>query len=233
MWIAFLLDACVILLVVIMIVFGMKKGFFASLIGLISSLLSVFAAALLTGPVSTFVYENAVHGMLQSNVAGYIESNVTLPAGAAVSQFIDAMVEALRGMSIPFINLGQVTAEDLGVNAASMEEVATNLVNNVIGPQVQALLNIVVFVVLFLILGILVRVVAKALSRTLNMLPLVGTANRLLGGVLGACKGIILCYLLVTVLKLLMNYFGTGFPITPATMELSKLAGFLYRYTIL
>ena len=26
MWIAFLLDACVILLVVIMIVFGMKKG---------------------------------------------------------------------------------------------------------------------------------------------------------------------------------------------------------------
>lgn len=233
MWIPFLLDACVILIVVAMIVLGMKKGFFASLIGLVSSLLSVFAAALLTSPVTGFLYENAVRGMLQGNVSGFLENNVTLPAGAAISQFVEAMAEALHGMSIPFINLQSVTAADLGVDAKSMEEVAGNLVDNVVGPQVQALLNIVVFVVLFLVLCIVVRFVAKVLSKTLNMLPLVGTANRLLGGVLGACKGVILCYLLVTVLKLLMNYFGTGFPVTPAAMELSKLAGFLYRYTIL
>lgn len=232
MWISLLMDGCVIALVVVMLVFGMKKGFFASLIGLISSLLSVVAAAFLTSPVTGFIYDAMVHSMITDKVSSFLNENVTLPAGTAISAVVDKIAEALRAFSVPFVNLSGVSANDIGVGANTMTDVSNNLVNNVVGPQIQALLSIVVFVILLFLCGIVIRFVAKILSKTLNMLPLVGTANRLLGGVLGACKGVILCYILVTVIKLLMNYYGTGFPITPAVMEASKLAGFLFRYTI-
>lgn len=64
--------------------------------------------------------------------------------------------------------------------------------------------RVIVFVILFIIFSIVLKLASKLLSSLLDKIPLVGTANSLLGGVLGLIKAIIIIYVICTVSYLIV-----------------------------
>lgn len=59
--------------------------------------------------------------------------------------------------------------------------------------------RVVVFFILFVIFSILLKLASSLLSSLLEKIPLVGTANSVLGGVLGFIKAVIIIYVICTV----------------------------------
>lgn len=59
--------------------------------------------------------------------------------------------------------------------------------------------RIISFAVMFVVFSILLKLASGLLSSVLKKIPLVGTANKLLGGVLGLLKAVIIVYVICTV----------------------------------
>lgn len=59
--------------------------------------------------------------------------------------------------------------------------------------------RIVSFAVMFVVFSILLKLASGLLSSVLKKIPLVGTANKLMGGVLGLLKAIVIIYVICTV----------------------------------
>ena len=64
--------------------------------------------------------------------------------------------------------------------------------------------KIVVFIVLFIVFSILLKLASKVLSSLLDKIPLVGTADSVLGGVLGFVKAVIIVYVICTLCYLIV-----------------------------
>lgn len=70
--------------------------------------------------------------------------------------------------------------------------------------------RILVFVILFIVFSILLKIVSKLLSALLDKIPLVGTANSVLGGALGLIKAIIIVYVICTVCYIVVMSDNAG-----------------------
>lgn len=73
------------------------------------------------------------------------------------------------------------------------------VLTNIEGEFVAVIARIILFVVLFIALSILLKLLSKLLSSLIEKIPLVGTADYLLGGVLGLIKAAVLVYVICTV----------------------------------
>lgn len=82
----------------------------------------------------------------------------------------------------------------------SSENIATELVEKVAEPIVVGALTIVFFMILAILLLFALKFLAHIISKLFDV-PLIGTANKLLGALLGTCKGVIVIVFLCTVLE--------------------------------
>ena len=80
-------------------------------------------------------------------------------------------------------------------------------ISTLLEPVILPLVQVLVFVVLCSVLRIVVALLVKLLQ-CVNVVPLVGGVNRLLGLVLGLCTGAVDCWLLALVLWFLANLAG-------------------------
>ena len=81
-------------------------------------------------------------------------------------------------------------------------DAAEKLSSNIAKPIAVTVLSPVIFLLLSIVLSLLLSVVAKWLNKICK-LPLIGTANTVLGGVFGILKGLIAVYFIGIILLLL------------------------------
>ncbi len=77
--------------------------------------------------------------------------------------------------------------------------VCEKFLTNAEGEFISVIARIIVFMILFIVLTISLKALSKLLSSLIEKIPLVGTADFLLGGVLGLIKAAILVYVVCTV----------------------------------
>ena len=163
------LSVVLILIVVLFTVIGAKKGFFKTIAGLISPLASL---------VLTILFYKPVAAMLKSTLFASMVTDVKLPDFEGAKDVIS-----------------QVTVMMEYLNSNDLGEVSEAIINNVKAEVFSIALAIIgLFVILFIAFKILFKVldiVAK--------LPLLSTANGLLGAVIGACEGFIWCWVFALV----------------------------------
>ncbi len=75
---------------------------------------------------------------------------------------------------------------------------------NVPAKLASVIARVIVFVILFIVFSIILKLASKLLSSLLDKIPLVGTANSVLGGVLGFIKAVIIIYVICTVCYLIV-----------------------------
>ena len=187
MTIANIFDILLLVLLAVVTLRYMQKGFLAGLIQFLGNLLGLGGAALLSPRVADWIYATFFKGGLTTQIQTTISQQGTVDLAALVDKYAgflpDAMEQSLVQSATDLMNSG---APDL----------AHSLVTELIQPLVTPLITVVVFFVCFAVCKMLVSFLAAVLTN-LNRVPLVGGVNQFFGFFMGLLAGAMDVFLVV------------------------------------
>ena len=220
---AYILDGVIILILVLAIAFGYRRGFIRSIVQLIGLVAAFFLAFSFSETLSTYVYDTFISESLCETVTQSLQTDVSSTA----AEQLDTALEKLP----PFLSetlrdneQTQSALESLGAQVdASAAQLAQMLVNNVIRPLAVALLRFLLFIVLVLLLLLAVKLLARVI-KPITKLPVIRQADGTLGAFVGLLKGVLFIIIAVTVMQLLAS---TGTLITNEQVQDSLIVSWL------
>ena len=187
MTIANIFDILLLVLLAVVTLRYMQKGFLAGLIQFLGNLLGLVGAALLSPRVADWIFATFFKGGLTTQIQTTISQQGTVDLAALVDKYAgflpDAMEQSLVQSATDLMNSG---APDL----------AHSLVTELIQPLVTPLITVVVFFVCFAVSKMLVSFLAAVLTN-LNRVPLVGGVNQFFGFFMGLLAGAMDVFLVV------------------------------------
>lgn len=212
-------DLAILLILVIFIFRGWKKGFLLSLCGLAVVVVSFLSARFLADTFGTPLAD-----AIQPKLAQTIEEQIDAHINAQLDgQSLDPL-DALRDMG----GLYTWAADAFGEAGQSLDSALSNTVENVALHAAQALAvqitHSAIFTVSFVVLTILLNLLLHALNLVAH-LPGLNVCNGLGGGVVGFIKGIVVLWVAVVILQLV-----PGQLFSTETLEKTYLLPFLIRY---
>jgi len=163
------LSIVLILIVVVFAVIGAKKGFFHTIAGLVSPLISLVITMLFYKPVAAF---------LKSTLLASMVTDVALPDFEGANDVISKLT----------VMMEYLNNNDLG-------EVSKAITDNIMA---EVLSIAIAIIGLFIILFIACKIIFKVLD-IVARLPILSTANGLLGAIIGACEGFLWCWVFALV----------------------------------
>lgn len=198
-------DIVVIVVIGMLAVIGAGKGFVNTVFGLLSAVLAVLVASLLSSEVGKMFYgfsfagptwgESIAEGF-RSTLSEQMGALTSVPEGGYTAQNVVAILE-LAG--IPTI-IGNLIAPSVSEALAVYGEVS------VVDALSSVLANIVLtafaFVLLYVIVWSVIRAIAKSINKAMSEFSLVKSVDALLGMALGALKGVILVWVVLTLCSL-------------------------------
>ncbi len=206
-----ILDVILLTVFAAFIFTAAKKGFMQSLLELIAVIVALALSYQFSPVVAQAAYDNIVEENLIETVEMQIDEGLNMTSSAVQAE---VLFEAIPDFMVSFASSVGIDLEDVKTKitseALSAENIATELVTKVAQPIVVAALTALAFLLLSAILLFALRWVAQILAK-LFKLPLVGTVNKVLGGVLGACKGVMVIIFVSTLLKLIFAGGDTEF----------------------
>ena len=210
----YLLDAVVILIFLLCVFIGHKRGFIKTVTGIVAFVAALAVSALLSGPVAGFVYDKAVEPTIIETVDAKLEET----EGSAIERLNNAyesLPDVVKNL------LAQAGIEDVDALAQKMpigtETPVSESVNAVVEPLllplIKALCSLLLFFIVYIAAGIALRVL-----NIVAKLPLLKQVNETLGLVGGIVSGALWALLAVTVLQILAATGVAGDTVTLQTI---------------
>ncbi len=194
-----LYDIVAVVLFIWMIAASWRKGFVHSLISTIGYIISYIIAYFGSGVSAQFIYQNFAKSPVESFVRS--QMNGWLSSGSGVITY-ESIPQTVRDLLSTF-GLNEESIN--GFLQGNSEDMVTNIANGIAEPMVTTIITIVLFFIIFFLCLILVRVIASA-TNIVNHVPLVGTANHILGGAMGIIKWCIVMILLSMAVQLVISF---------------------------
>ena len=201
---AYILDIAVILIFVLAIFIGYRRGFVKSIIRLVGCLLALVIAGTLSGASKTFTVKK---GFLAGKVKEQIVTHIPAADTASIKTGLHDAIEQMPGFvknALDAYDLGSPDAivDSLGDTlSGNVDAVAQTISDKVIRPVAVLLLQMVCFFVLFIILIIVVGILAAVINKAFK-LPGLKQMNGALGAIFGAVEGLLWVLVAVTVIQL-------------------------------
>ena len=199
-----------------------RKGFLRAVLGFVAAIASAIGAAILSAPLAYFIYDMFVREIIHSSITRQVSAQLEqgmIGAGNwmnALPAWASRLVPGGQNISAPAADGEILPAVEVFVDA-------------VLAEPVTMILRSVCFFLLFWILLAIGRRIVWAL-KFVDDIPLVGTANTLLGGLLGVGWAAIIMYVLVLVVGVYIAVSGGGSAIvSKEAMSRGYLFGFFYR----
>ena len=188
-------DIILFFLFAFMVFWGAYKGAVRTVLGIVALLLAGFLALQIGSYLSPILYQKYFSDSILSAVQANLANEGTVAGIAQQAQAaMDSLPESVRSIAAHFgIDLQAVEAQ-LSSYHDSGADIAQNIEGSVIAPLVTAVCKIVVVIVSFVLLYLLFRLLICLIDRFFSF-PVLGAVNRILGGVLGAAKGVIVVIL--------------------------------------
>lgn len=165
---------------------------------------------------------NMLNTPLYSEIAGYIGAvGKAIPAifGTQADELSGGDTAALRSLVLTMIN--------------TSDSVKDSVIEHMIRPVFTAAVQTVAFILIFAVVSMVIAIVAGAL-KIVNKLPVVGTANRLLGFAAGIVSGLIFTAVICIVLRLVIGLTdGTVIFLNEDTIEQTALFKYFYDSELL
>ena len=206
-------DIIALLILLALIIWGAKRGFVKSVFSLGSLLLSLILALTLYPTVTDFLSDSAV--------GDYVRINVYSVLGAedaeAVTQTDDGSV----------LNMPSIFGNLFTNITHQAERSAKEAIANTIADLALKLLGIIV---VFILVKLLLWLILTLLN-TVSKLPVLRTANKLMGGLAGFCYGIVIIHLILAALAFTTTISTMNKP-TEIVLE-SKYVSVMYHNNVL
>lgn len=224
------LDAITVVVIAIFAVASYRKGFLNTIVVLLGSIGAVVASLTYSQPIAELVYKNYLYDKVAAMVAEHLDefTAMDMQAFAVGMQELAEELPAFLSLAIKS-ELGRYAEQWYQqILSGGSATITAAIANTIVAPIAIGLLRVIVFFVLFSVLMLLVKTVAKLL-RTVNYLPLIGTLNVLLGGVLGALQGMLYMFVISAVLWFVLLASGGEFgPVTSDIIDQTILFRYFY-----
>ena len=206
-------DWMILLVIVIYVIAGFRKGFIstiASALGTLAALVvALFAASTLKEPVGA---------MFAPFVTGSVNRHV--PQLQEYSGSVNDLWNSISGYLQVILNDHGISPETL----ESSEDPAGTLLDAIVRSVGESMAYIVIFFIAFIVLRIAIHLVVGMLD-LIASLPVIHSFNALLGGLVGLITGVLLCTIVLWAIKLVVPsaYSDAGI-LSPAVMSESAIA---------
>ena len=208
-WIPLLYDLCVVILVIYFISISARRGFVRTVIEFIGYLISFFIANLGANAFSTVIFNNFLRPSVVETVGNKLTEAGITDIAADVQTVLSQVPDALEKFLDTFGSGTDMLAE-LESLSNSTQPLPEAITDHVVAPLVISIVQLILFIVLMSICLFLVRKFAWTLSG-LRRIPIIGPANTLLGGVVGAFEGLLTVVLIANLLSLIIAATAGGF----------------------
>ena len=192
----YILDGVMILIFLLSVLIGSKRGFIKTLSGVIAFAAALAVAMLLSGPVSAFLYDTLVAPSILSTMEEQLTGVST--AAQSVSDALASLPPLVQNL---LAQSGVTDADTLmssmsvGADGSLVQSIA-DVVRTAVLPLVEAICSLLLFLITRIVAGILLRgvdLVAK--------LPLLKQVNKALGAVAGVVSGVLWVLFAVSVVQ--------------------------------
>jgi uncharacterized membrane protein required for colicin V production len=201
-----LLDIIIVIIASLTIYFAYRRGFIKTLLSASSFLIAILLTALLLSPVKS--------ALMSSSLADDVRSRVETEINNIISTNSINDVEELTGKDSKvseFTNILEkigLNQEDLNAKfkewkAESGANLKEKFIDYIADPVVDAIITLAAIVIIFFGSIILLKITAYVLDKVCK-LPILKTANKLLGVIMGVVLALVRIYLFVILVKLLI-----------------------------
>ncbi len=195
----YIIDIFLIAVVVISALIAARKGFFLTLMSIVSAVAALIGAKILADPLALFVYNNVVRNPVLAKVQSMLPEALTSSDPQTV---LNGILEQLPdGVAAMIENYGILDSAVAAAGDATAFFSMDNLEINYIKPFCLSVLSLLITVVVFYVLFVVLRLFSKGLNKAIyknKKQPV----NRLLGAALGVVRSAIP----LAVFVLLLNF---------------------------
>ena len=199
------LDIILVAVFALFVFTAMKKGFVLSLLEFLAVILSFVLAFSLSPVLAQAAYDGFVEEKLVESVESEIDENFSLEGA---NEQAEVLLDAIPDYMVSFAESFGVSVSDIKRDIAdenfSNQNIAIGLVDKIAQPIATGALTVVCFMVIAAVLLFILKIAARMIAKIFK-LPIINTANKLLGGILGAFKGIAVVIFICTILTALFS----------------------------
>ncbi len=202
----FILDLIVIAIIILMALISAKRGFVRVAVEVVGFVAAVMISLTLSTTFAELTYDKAIEPAIISSVNEATE-NVTADTAGKI---FDALPNFIKNNSEKLgLNQEKITqnmTEDVGNNTT---EAVTQVSQNTIKPIAVGILKTLYSVIIMLVLLVVVKFLARFINKLFTF-SIVGKLNKLLGGVLGIVKGIIIAWIFCSAIYIILSFTQDG-----------------------
>ncbi len=226
MTVSWILDIVTVLVAVLFVLVGYRRGFIKSVVRLIGFAVSVVAAALLSNPIAAKLYDMLFRAQVETLVTQKVEE-AAASASASLQEQITSVIASLPQSIQSLMSMYGVDVQEFVGAAQPAQALAATVLDQIVTPLCVMVLQLIVFLVLFLVLFLLVRLVGKLLDKIFASLPVIKQINGLLGAVIGFAEGVLVLFVLCYGVQLYMSLTGAQSAITAADLDQTYILRYL------
>lgn len=183
-------------------------GFFTSAVKLAGSVGSLFAAWYVASNYAQMVFDKILRDVFISRSSAYLQklaqnvdvkTAITNIIGQWPNDFLNTLFEKFS-----------INTDSLATILTPTAESAVYLVDRIIAPVVIVVLQMVMYILCYIAVRCVCNVMASVF-KVINKVPLLGTANKLAGGVAGIAIAGVNIIILSSLLSIIVVLSGNGF----------------------
>ena len=206
-----ILDIVILILFLASFIANYRKGLLAAALGAVGVVIAIFIALWGGEKLTPIVYDGFIKDKIEtmaSTTGDIAESTVTDALGDTVGSVVDSVGSA--------------------IGAA-----AENVANNVADASARSVVKAVLTGLIFFFTLIIIRALARGLRQT-NKIPVLGSINKLLGGMFGLVMGMIWAYTFVSACAIVIWLTNDGLSfLNTAVVDETYIFGAIFPYNIL
>lgn len=188
----YILDGIVLLICLLCVLVGVKKGFIHSVVRFLGAVISALLASALGGVIAQWLFDTMFRGAMVEKINSSLQAlgseNAAAAAGEVLASLPDFLVRALEQAG--------VTLETVSHAINSQTSGAAGMVVDYLSPVFVNFLKVLAVIVLFFLFTTLARLLAALISDLLR-LPILRELDGILGGVFGFLLALISVWVVV------------------------------------
>lgn len=205
---AIILDIGILMIIFLTIYACYRRGLVRTLLGIACNIASIIGAIYISDFISKLIYDGFIKQNILDSVSKTVDTSVggsTQTVHTAVNNLPDS-INTLLGM-FGYTTDSLDTELDKIVNKGNVS--ISEGIESIVAPIVICIISFVLIIILFVLFRFLLGKLSKLIIRVAN-LPLIGTVNRLCGGLLGIADGFVLAYFVTAVVVILFPVITSG-----------------------
>jgi uncharacterized membrane protein required for colicin V production len=194
-------DIVILAVALIAMLVGINRGFLSSLISFIGLVLAIVVSAFIASILSEIIF----NGLLRDSLTSAVEEK--LIESTNPNDLVDSLSSGVLGILVGIFGLKDELLMFFSEMSDKSSVVAGDIVSMVIKPPLIMLIRLFTFIIFMFILKWLISLIARKII-SVNEIPMIGSVNKLLGGLFGILRGLVLCFIVVAVLTFVVKLGG-------------------------